>query len=66
MSSDHEGNAQELDHVEAETRIQAFRYEKPGEFSSGKASVRLCNSDVLKGLVQVVNGTLRASPGCRC
>ena len=54
MSIDQGDDTQELDHVEAETRIQAFRYEKPDEFSSGKASVRLCNSDVLMGLVQVV------------
>lgn len=54
MSIDHQDDIQELDHVEAETRIQAFRYQKPDKFSSGKASVRLCNSDVLMGLVQVV------------
>lgn len=50
MASD----AEELDHVEAESRIQAFSYKKPDKFSAGKASVRLCNSDVLMGLVQVV------------
>ena len=54
MSTDQEIETQEFDHVEAESRIQAFSYEKPKEFSSGKASVRLCDSDVLKGLVQVV------------
>ena len=54
MSIDHQDDTQELDHAEAESRIQAFRYQKPDEFSSGKASVRLCNSDVLMGLVQVV------------
>jgi mannose-6-phosphate isomerase-like protein (cupin superfamily) len=55
MSTNQKDDTQERDHVEAETRIQAFHYEKPENFSSGKASVRLCNSDVLSGLVQVVN-----------
>ena len=54
MPADHEGGTQEPDHAEAESRIQAFRYQKPDKFTAGKASVRLCNSDVLMGLVQVV------------
>lgn len=54
VSIDQADDTEQFDHLEAETRIQAFRYEKPKKFSSGKASVRLCNSDVLSGLVQVV------------
>ncbi len=44
----------ETEHEDAESRIQVFRYQKPTSFKAGKASVRLCDSDVIKGLVQVV------------
>jgi mannose-6-phosphate isomerase-like protein (cupin superfamily) len=54
MTDRHVNALDEEEHVEAESRIQAFHYKKPNEFSAGKASVRLCNSDVLMGLIQVV------------
>ena len=54
MSTNIKQDATDFDHVEAESRIQTYRYQKPDQFKAGKASVRLCNSDVLSGLVQVV------------
>lgn len=37
-----------------ETQAQVFRYERP-DFKGVKRSVELCRSDILRGLVQVVN-----------
>ncbi|MDX1482914.1 MAG: hypothetical protein R3229_00415 [Alphaproteobacteria bacterium] len=54
MATRQTSDIDEQAHVDAEARIQAFRYRKPEKFASGKASVRLCDSDVLKALVQVV------------
>lgn len=54
MSSTENSVPTEAEHEDAESRIQVFRYKKPDSFKAGKASVRLCESDVIKGLVQVV------------
>lgn len=36
-----------------EKEVQVFKYQRP-EFDGVKKSIPLCNSDILKGLIQVV------------
>ncbi|HEX9808076.1 MAG TPA: hypothetical protein VGC25_00535 [Alphaproteobacteria bacterium] len=45
----------EARHREAESRVQDFRFVKPTDLKgNNKALVRLCRSDILQGLVQVI------------
>lgn len=47
---------QEEAHREAEARVQSFRYTKPESLGdANKGLVRLCNTDILKGVVQVIH-----------
>ncbi|MBT3793539.1 MAG: hypothetical protein HN658_07830 [Rhodospirillales bacterium] len=41
-------------HKDAENRIQSFKYTKPEDFEATKGIIRLCHSDILQGLVQVI------------
>lgn len=43
-------------HREAESRVQSFGYAKPESLGdANKGLVRLCNTDILKGVVQVIH-----------
>ncbi len=44
----------EEDHVEAEQRIVKFSYTKPEGFDRSKVSVRLGQTDILRGHIQVI------------
>lgn len=49
-------DGQEQMHREAESRVQSFGYTKPGSLGdANKGLVRLCNTDILKGVVQVIH-----------
>ncbi len=41
-------------HLEAESRIKTFSYQKPEAMNAGKGFVGLARTDILKGAVQVV------------
>ena len=46
---------QEAMHQEAETRVQNFKYAKPGSLGdANKGLVRLCGTDIIKGVVQII------------
>lgn len=47
-------NVTEAGHREAESRIVRFSYKKPTDFDRPKVSVRLGQTDVLRGHVQVI------------
>ncbi len=44
----------EQDHLEAEARIVKFSYKKPTDFDRPKVSVRLGQTDIIRGHVQVI------------
>ncbi len=44
----------ETDHREAEARVVKFSYKKPEGFERPKVSVRLCDSGLLRGHIQVL------------
>lgn len=48
------GTDREEAHRAAEERVQNFSYRKPEEIGSGKGIVRLCHSDIVQGLVQII------------
>ncbi len=41
-------------HLGAEAGIKTFSYKNPGEFEGGKAGIRLAQSGLVRGMVQVV------------
>jgi mannose-6-phosphate isomerase-like protein (cupin superfamily) len=50
-----ENPEREAQHQEAERRMQSFQYAKPESLGdANKGLVRLCNTDLMKGVVQVI------------
>ena len=53
MASETDGPSEE-DHRQAESRVVKFSYKKPENFDRPKVSVRLGQTDILRGHVQVI------------
>ena len=53
VTADNDGLSEE-DHVEAESRVVKFSYKKPEGFARAKVTVRLGQTDILRGHIQVI------------
>lgn len=54
MATKIESKVSEQDHQDAESRIVKFSYHKPSGFERAKVSVRLGQTDIIRGHVQVI------------